>query len=85
VEFGQAVKSGFSKYATFAGRAARCEFWFWILFATLASTGAGILDRAVSAFVGYDHGAIAGLWGLATIPPLLAVSARRLHDTDRSG
>jgi uncharacterized membrane protein YhaH (DUF805 family) len=85
MEFGQAIKSVFSKYATFAGRAPRSEFWFWILFTTLAGMGVGILDHAVDFLVGYDYGLIAGLWGLATIPPLLAVSARRLHDIDRTG
>lgn len=33
--FGQAVKTGFSKYATFSGRARRSEFWWWMLFQTL--------------------------------------------------
>jgi uncharacterized membrane protein YhaH (DUF805 family) len=85
MEFGQAIKSVFSKYATFAGRAPRSEFWFWILFTTLAGAGAGILDRAVDVVVGYDEAMIAALWGLATIVPFLAVSVRRLHDTDRTG
>ena len=32
MSFMDAVKSCFSKYATFAGRAARSEFWFFTLF-----------------------------------------------------
>lgn len=85
MDFGQAIKSVFSKYATFTGRAPRSEFWFWILFTTLAGMGVGILDHAVDFFAGYDYGSIAGAWGLATILPFLAVSVRRLHDTDRAG
>ena len=85
MNFQQAVQSCFAKYATFAGRASRSEFWYWILFSTLASTAAGILDRAFDLFVGYDAGVIAGLWGLGTLLPLLAVSVRRLHDIGRIG
>ncbi len=85
MKFDQAIKSVFSKYATFAGRAPRSEFWFWILFTTLVGTGASILDHAVNFLIGYDNGVIAGLWGLATIPPFLTVSVRRMHDTDRAG
>ncbi len=32
--FTQAIKSGFSNYVNFTGRAARSEFWYWALFAT---------------------------------------------------
>ena len=85
MDFWQAVRSVFSKYATFAGRAPRSEFWYWILFATLAGTAAGIVDRAIDVLIGYDWGIVAGLWGLGTLAPQLSVAVRRLHDTDRRG
>lgn len=37
MSFGQAVKSVFSKYATFSGRARRAEYWWFYLFSTLVS------------------------------------------------
>jgi uncharacterized membrane protein YhaH (DUF805 family) len=85
MDFWPAIGSVFSKYATFAGRAPRSEFWFWILFTTLAGTAAGIVDRAIGALIGNDWGALAALWGFGTLIPQFAVSVRRLHDTDRSG
>jgi uncharacterized membrane protein YhaH (DUF805 family) len=85
MDFWPAVRSVFFKYATFAGRAPRSEFWFWILFTTLAGTGVGMVDQAIDVLIGYDWGALATVWGFATLIPQLAVSVRRLHDTDRSG
>ena len=37
MSFGGAIRAGFSKYATFSGRASRSEFWWWYLFSCLVS------------------------------------------------
>ena len=37
MNFGEAIKSVFSKYATFSGRARRSEFWYFFLFNLLVS------------------------------------------------
>jgi uncharacterized membrane protein YhaH (DUF805 family) len=79
--FTQAIKSGFSNYVNFTGRAARSEFWYWVLFAFLVGIAADVVDYVV----GSGSGLVSELWGLATFLPNLAVGARRLHDTDRSG
>lgn len=73
MNFGDSIRTCFSKYATFDGRASRSEFWWWLLFTVLASAGAGILSDKLSA-----------LFSVAVLLPSLAVGARRLHDTDRS-
>lgn len=72
--FVESIKSGFSKYAEFNGRASLSEFWWWVLFVFLASAAASIVSPMVS-----------GLFSLAVLLPNIAVGARRLHDTDRSG
>jgi len=72
--FVESIKTCFSKYADFNGRASRSEFWWWVLFVFVVS----LVLSAVS-------GLVSGLFSLATILPGLAVGARRLHDTDRSG
>ena len=72
--FGESIKTCFSKYATFDGRAAPSEFWWFFLFTLLVSAGTGIVSEMLS-----------GLFSLAVLLPSLAVGARRLHDTDRSG
>jgi uncharacterized membrane protein YhaH (DUF805 family) len=79
--FTEAIKSGFSNYVNFNGRAARSEFWYWSLFTTLVTVVVDIIDYVV----GSGAGLLGELWGLATLLPGLAVGARRLHDTDRSG
>jgi len=72
--FVDAIKSGFSKYAEFNGRAARSEFWWWVLFVFLASCALSIISPMLS-----------GLFSLGVLLPNIAIGARRLHDTDRSG
>jgi uncharacterized membrane protein YhaH (DUF805 family) len=71
--FGESIRSCFSKYAEFGGRASRSEYWWWFLFNILASTATGIVSETLS-----------GLFSVGVLLPSLAVGARRLHDTDRS-
>lgn len=42
--FGEAIKTNFSKYATFSGRASRSEFWWWVLFTNLVAIGLNLVD-----------------------------------------
>ncbi len=88
--FGEAVRSGFAKYATFSGRASRSEYWWWWLFSVLVVGAAVVLivlgrssdgTSAIGA-VGWVLYVVAVI-GL--IVPSLAVLVRRLHDTGRSG
>ena len=68
------------KYAVFDGRAHRTEFWLFFLFSFI-----------ISFFLGVIVGLVGSLWfittlyALAVLIPGLAVSVRRLHDTNRSG
>jgi uncharacterized membrane protein YhaH (DUF805 family) len=80
--FGEAISSGFSNYVTFSGRASRSEYWFWTLFATLVSGAAGIIDAGIAASTGYSP--FSTIVSVALFLPGLAVSARRLHDLDRT-
>jgi uncharacterized membrane protein YhaH (DUF805 family) len=82
--FSQAIRSGFSNYVNFRGRAARSEFWFWILFTVLGGLVAEIFDFALfSAVTG--HSPLTDIFQLGTFLPGFAVAIRRLHDNDRSG
>ncbi|MCZ8235565.1 MAG: DUF805 domain-containing protein [Inhella sp.] len=67
--FTDAIKTCFSKYATFSGRATRAEYWWFFLFTFLGS---------LIPIVGL-------IFALAVLIPSIAVAVRRLHDTDRSG
>lgn len=72
--FFESIQTCFSKYATFDGVASRSEYWWFFLFNAIA----GAIAQEIS--VG-----LSGVYSLATLLPSLAVAARRLHDTDRSG
>lgn len=99
--FGQSIKTCFSQYATFSGRASRSEYWWWVLFQNLI-----ILPFYVTVM---SNNFMAVLWGeesigsttasggalfagiilsilcLGLFLPSLAVLFRRLHDSGRSG
>jgi uncharacterized membrane protein YhaH (DUF805 family) len=81
--FSEAIKSGFSNYVTFSGRAARSEYWYWTLFVVLVAIVAGIADAVL--LPGYSVGLFSPLASLGLLLPGLAVSVRRLHDRDYSG
>jgi uncharacterized membrane protein YhaH (DUF805 family) len=81
--FAEAVKSGFRNYVNFSSRAARSEYWYWILFSILMSFGSKLIDLAMFSHKGISP--INTLVALALLLPSLAVSVRRLHDLDFSG
>lgn len=96
MNFTDAVKSCLSKYATFSGRSARSEFWYFWLFSILIMIVASILDRILGttftmadissgARVDAGYGYLYLIAALALFLPSLAVGIRRLHDTNRSG
>lgn len=67
------------KFAEFGGRARRKEFWMFFLFNILVSIGLGIVDGILGIML------LGNLYALAVLIPSLAIGARRLHDTGRSG
>lgn len=72
--------------ATFTGRARRRAFWLFVLTATLLSSGLSLIDEAIGFQpIPGDDGLLVNLLTLALLIPALAVTARRLHDTGRSG
>jgi uncharacterized membrane protein YhaH (DUF805 family) len=69
------------KYATFSGRARRKEYWlFYLAWFILAVIAFGI-DEVIGSPV-IEIGVV-GIVNVALICPSLAVSVRRLHDTNR--
>lgn len=91
MNFTAAVRSVFSNYANFRGRAPRSEFWWFVLFTLIANLVLSIIDSLIVApILGFspfsDNGArpLSALFSLGVFIPSLAVGARRLHDTGRS-
>jgi uncharacterized membrane protein YhaH (DUF805 family) len=73
------------KYAVFAGRARRKEYWMFVLFNAIFSFALGFIEGIVGLFPEYDFAVLSIIYGLAVLVPGLAVSIRRLHDTGRTG
>ena len=74
------------KYATFSGRAQRSEFWFFVGVYLLILFLLAIVDGLLGVFdTAGEVGLLSGLFALSMVLPWLAVCARRLHDTGRSG
>ncbi len=74
MNFSESIQICFKKYADFTGRASKPEFWWWALFALVGALSLGIISNKLST-----------AFSVATLLPYIAVTARRLHDTNRSG
>ncbi len=83
MSFSKSIAACMGKYATFAGRASRSEFWWFYLFTVLMSWGSMVVGTVVFGEAG--GGVFANLVSLAFFLPLLTVGARRLHDKGRTG
>ncbi|MDC8005704.1 DUF805 domain-containing protein [Aureisphaera galaxeae] len=86
----------FKNYATFSGRARRKEFWYFFLLNTLILFSLSFfMGMVMGAVVSSDGNAADTVsiimlilffgFYLVMLIPFLAVSARRLHDTGKSG
>jgi len=74
------------KYAVFAGRARRKEYWFFVLFNFIISVFLSLIDFTTGSYSGeFGMGILSGIYFLLVLIPGIAVTVRRLHDTGRSG
>jgi uncharacterized membrane protein YhaH (DUF805 family) len=81
--FQESITECMGKYATFEGRASRSEFWWFYLFCLLIQWFAQVSFTVIS---GPEVGAMFSMIvSLILLVPLTAASARRLHDTNKSG
>lgn len=83
MKFTESVKTVYSKYATFSGRATRSEYWWFVLFwyaiilcAVLLGVATGI-EKPILALI--------GIFGAISFIPIVALRVRRLHDIGKSG
>ena len=76
----QSIQTVLGNYANFDGRARRSEYWWFFLFVNVLLAALIFVSMLVSELLFV----ILGLFVLALLLPSLAVTARRLHDTNRS-
>ena len=89
--FYDSIKTCFSKYCVFKGRARRSEYWYFVLFYVLVCVLLFMIEFSVfwltninenvlySVYIVFD-----GLCFLLLFLPYLSVTIRRLHDTDKN-
>lgn len=70
----KAVKTCLTKYADFNGRAARPEFWWFILAQVILNVVASMILPILGMLI-----------SLGLLAPTLAAGSRRLHDIGKSG
>jgi uncharacterized membrane protein YhaH (DUF805 family) len=73
------------KYAVFAGRARRKEYWVFQLCNSLIVLVLLAIDALTGMKKDVGLGLLSSLYVLAVLIPSIAVLVRRLHDTRRSG
>ena len=72
------------KYAAFSGRSRRAEYWYFGLFYILYNVVFVIIDKVVLDVALDQIGILSPIYGVDLLIASLAVSARRLHDIDKS-
>ena len=79
MSFPDAIRNVLRQYFVFGGRAARSEYWWWVLAVFIGQVIVNIVGNAV------DSPILGGIFWLGVLVPSLAVTTRRLHDTGRRG
>lgn len=67
------------QYASFTGRATRKQYWMFVLFYLIFYIVAVVIDMVLGTMF------ITPVFALGLLIPSIAIAARRLHDTGRSG
>ena len=81
------------QYVDFSGRARRTEFWMFVLVNAVVAVLLIVLSLATGlagasaddGMATFSFGPLLTIYQLAVLLPSIAVTVRRLHDTDRSG
>jgi len=70
---------GVKQYAVFTGRVTRKQYWMYVLVYFIIYFALFIVDLVLGT------GFLAFIFSLALLLPCIAIGARRVHDTGRSG
>ncbi|MCT7956222.1 DUF805 domain-containing protein [Laspinema palackyanum] len=72
-------------YAVFNGRARRKEYWMFVLFNFIVGFLLAIIEEVLGGITNTDQSVLTAIYQLAVFIPTIAVSVRRMHDTNHSG
>lgn len=90
MSFLEAVSTALRQFKTFTGRSGRAEYWYWFLFVFIANLVLTI-PTVMMAMITDEPALLAPFYlaqltiGIFLIIPTIAVTIRRLHDTNLSG
>ncbi|WP_394132729.1 DUF805 domain-containing protein [Shewanella maritima] len=74
------------QYFDFGGRARRKEYWMFYLINTIISIAITLVEMGIGTYDEVSgYGIFSSIYSLLVLIPSIAVSVRRLHDTDHSG
>lgn len=80
MRFTDAVLRCLGNFATFSGRSGRHEFWWFALFVAMMALGLMLAADQAPMLA-----PLAQVLGICLLPPLAAVTVRRLHDLGLNG
>lgn len=72
------------KYAVFSGRARRKEYWMFVLMNGVIGLVIAIIQQLLNLSNEFGVGVLSSVYSLLVLIPGIAVTVRRLHDTNRS-
>ena len=78
--FLESIRTVYSKYFDFNGRARRSEYWFFYLYYILVLIALVMIETAIE-----SPPILTGIFLLVNFIPQLSASIRRLHDSGKSG
>ena len=68
-----------NQYVNFEGRATKKEFWMYVLYYIIFYVACLVVDKILRT------GLVSFIYSLGLLLPTISITARRLHDTGRSG
>jgi len=77
--------TAFKNYTNFSGRACRAEYWSFYVGNFILGFLIGLGEALVGSSDPESIGFLSGAFSLLVLLPSISVTARRLHDTGRSG
>lgn len=81
----QAIRSFWGNYFNFSGRATRAEYWYYVLLYVIVGFVIGIPASSRFWLVKIPFGIIGFIWVVVNFIGFLALTIRRLHDSNKSG
>lgn len=81
----QAIRSFWGNYFNFSGRATRAEYWYYVLLYVIVGFVIGIPASSRFWLVKIPFSIIGFIWVVVNFIGFLALTIRRLHDSNKSG